>query len=32
MRAETIIPFDVELRINGSQTRRKETVWLTAGQ
>jgi hypothetical protein len=32
MRSETIFPFDLELRVNGSQTRRKETVWLTVGQ
>jgi hypothetical protein len=32
IKAETIFPLDLELCINGSQTRRKETVWLTAGQ
>jgi hypothetical protein len=32
MRSETIFPLDLELCINGSQTRRKETVWLTVGQ
>jgi hypothetical protein len=24
--------MDLELRVNETQTRRKETVWLTAGQ
>jgi hypothetical protein len=34
MRADTIFPFDIELRVNdnNNQIRRKETVWLTVGQ
>jgi hypothetical protein len=33
MRAETIFPFELELRVNdNNQIRRKETVWLTQGQ
>jgi hypothetical protein len=32
MRSETIYPMDLELHVNENQIRRKETVWLTAGQ
>lgn len=34
MKAETLLPLDLQLNVlnQGSQTRRKGTVWLTADQ
>jgi hypothetical protein len=32
MRAETLLPMDLELKVSNESTTRREQIWLTQGQ